>query len=101
MSDSNELSVKNAKGNSLLQKSNIHNHNHLSILFAPIIEALSELIKAINEDTKLKQLKENCANDMLKYIQTFIPLIMEIQFKFISKYGFSPDNQGKLAFRFA
>lgn len=26
---------------------------------------------------------------------------MEIQFKFISKYGFSPDNQGKLAFRFA
>ena len=31
---------------------------------------------------------------MLKYIQTFLPIAIDIQFKIIAKYGFSPDNTG-------
>ncbi len=31
---------------------------------------------------------------MLKYIQSFLPLTIEIQYKIIAKYGFTPDNNG-------
>ena len=61
-----------------------------------MLAAIIEVLNAINEDTKLKQIKENCSNDMLKYIQSFLPLAMEIQFKIINKYGFTPDNHGLL-----
>ena len=59
-----------------------------------LIEALTELIKILNEDSKLKQIKENCSNDMLKYIQNFLPYSIEIQIEIIAKYGFTQDNSG-------
>ena len=31
---------------------------------------------------------------MLKYIQTFLPMAIEAQFKIIDKYGFTPNNDG-------
>lgn len=54
-----------------------------------------EILKAVDDDSTLRQLKESCSNDMLKYIQTFVPYSMVVQFKIIGKYGFSPDNNGK------
>ena len=60
------------------------------------LEAILEILKAIDEDPKLKQIKDSCSNDMLKYIQTFVPHSMDIQYKIIGKYGFSPNNDGYL-----
>jgi hypothetical protein len=61
---------------------------------------LLELLNKINDDEKLMQVKENCSNDMLKYIQGFLPLTMDIQYKIISKYGFESNNAGnKVNFR--
>ena len=59
-----------------------------------LIEALTELIKILNEDSKLKKIKENCLNDMLTYIQNFLPYSIEIQTEIIAKYGFTQDNSG-------
>ena len=57
-------------------------------------DALSEILKLIEEDPKLKQLRESSSNDMLRYVQNFLPATMEVQFRIISKYGFAPDNLG-------
>lgn len=73
----------------------------LQIMFIVLImnfffsEAILEILRAFDQDPKLKQLKENCSNDMLKYIQTFVPHSMDVQYKIVAKYGFSPDNEGK------
>lgn len=63
--------------------------------FVLLKEAILEILKAVEEDPKLKQLKETCSNDMLKYIQTFVPYSMDVQCKIIGKYGFTSDNAGK------
>jgi hypothetical protein len=62
-------------------------------------DVLNEILKQIEEDPKSKQTREACSNDMLRYVQTFLPLTMEIQFKIIAKYGFKPDNSGKSYFQ--
>lgn len=61
-------------------------------------EALLELLCALNEDPQLKKIKENSSNDMLKYIQTFLPYSMDIQTRIIGKYGFTQDNAGLVKF---
>lgn len=61
-------------------------------------DALLEILKQIDQDQKLRQIKENCSNDMLRYVQSFVPLTMEIQFKVISRYGFAPDSNGLICF---
>ena len=48
----------------------------------------------MNDDSNLNDIKDNCSNDMLKYIQSFLPMAIEVQFKIISKYGYTPDNEG-------
>ena len=48
----------------------------------------------MNEDQQLKKIKENSSNDMLKYIQNFLPYSMELQTRIIGKYGFTQDNAG-------
>lgn len=65
-----------------------------SILFIFYKEALLELLCALNEDLQLKKIKENSSNDMLKYIQNFLPVSIEIQTRIIVKYGFTSDNAG-------
>lgn len=48
----------------------------------------------LNEDPKLEEIRDTCSNDMLKYIQNFLPYSIEVQTKVICKYGFSEDNSG-------
>jgi len=56
---------------------------------------LLELLQILDKDSKLAEIKETCSNDMLKYIQNFLPYSIEIQMKIISKYGYTEDNSGK------
>ena len=58
------------------------------------VEALSDILATIRSDSAWNELKANCSSDMIKYIQNALPLLMDVQFKVIRKYGFAPDNNG-------
>lgn len=90
-----QLNVNDAKGKLLIFK---YSHKLMSWANFYWLDALLEILKQIDQDPKLRQIKESCSNDMLKYIQTFMPQAMEIQFRIIAKYGFSPDSNGLLMF---
>lgn len=55
-------------------------------------------MKQIDRDDKLRQMRENFSADMLKYVENYIPIVNDIQFKIISCYGFKPDNSGLIEF---
>ncbi|RNA13545.1 C10 [Brachionus plicatilis] len=61
-------------------------------------DALIEILKQIDQDSKLRQLRESYSTDMLKYVENYIPLVNEIQYKIISSYGFLPDSSGLIDF---
>jgi hypothetical protein len=64
------------------------------LFFMMVEEALLELLATLDEDPQLKKIKESSSNDMLRYMQNFLPCSMEIQTRIIVKYGFTPDNAG-------
>merc|ERR1712150_156169 len=68
----------------------------LSIALAK--EALLKLLNSLSEDKKLKEIKETCSNDMLQYIQAFLPYSIQVQTKIVAHYGFTEDNSGLIKF---
>lgn len=72
-------------------------------MYAVLLDALAEILDAfvISENAvKLRAARESAGNDMLKMMQTVFPIATQIQMNVITKYGFTCDGDGRVAFFF-
>lgn len=70
-------------------------------IFFPHLEALNDIIQALEKpenDIKLKEAKENAGNDMLKMMQLAFPMATQMQMEVLPKYGFTSDGDGLIRF---